>query len=512
MKKSMLILVLLPLLVIALGGVSQAWQGRMAGMGDPYGLLADESDFLIHPAKIAKGEGVRFYGYYRFTYTDVTDWDIDYARYGSLAKASNLPGDELGHDALAGAAFPLGPGRMGIFFTYEGRRDSFDGYVDDTANFLDEFKSDLDAFGLRFQYGLPVGGFRLGGEVGLAYRQEANEFDLYIPTLGLMNYRLLYLIPGDPLLGLLTPPVVPYDSAYWEIPFKAGVEGSVGPLDVEFTLRGGVIVSGDNTFAVEAVSPAGANGFDLDGDVQGWRIGGDLWVRYLLGDGLSLPFLARVDYQEKTRDGDGFYFNNPAVVLDYSNEETSLHLVVGGGLDKELAKGTRIAAGLYYAYLHDTGDCPFTFFDNGVLDDAEDYSDYPDFSEHRIIVHLAGEHAFSTAVALRMGLEFFYGWPTQNLGWWGSDNVPLGRTIEDLSLEDSHWGIGASLGGSVQFNSFTLEPFINAGYQSLDLLGDGSFYYQYNTGVILWSYPDARDETRSEWSIGGGCAFLFDMP
>ena len=44
-------------------------------MGDPFGLVADESDYLIHPAKIANGQGVRFYGDYRFTYTGVTNWD-----------------------------------------------------------------------------------------------------------------------------------------------------------------------------------------------------------------------------------------------------------------------------------------------------------------------------------------------------------------------------------------------------------------------------------------------------
>jgi hypothetical protein len=35
MKTRMFVLVLLPLLVLALAGESQAWQGRMGGMGDP---------------------------------------------------------------------------------------------------------------------------------------------------------------------------------------------------------------------------------------------------------------------------------------------------------------------------------------------------------------------------------------------------------------------------------------------------------------------------------------------
>ena len=31
--------------VVALAGVSYAWQGRMSGMGKPLGLIEDESDF-----------------------------------------------------------------------------------------------------------------------------------------------------------------------------------------------------------------------------------------------------------------------------------------------------------------------------------------------------------------------------------------------------------------------------------------------------------------------------------
>src|SRR4030042_1663741 len=110
-------------LVFVFSGVSYAWQGRMGGMGDPFGLLADESDYLIHPAKIAKGEGVRFYGDYRFTHTGVMNWDYDVNVFnsGGLLLRSyryNTSGDEQAHDSLLGLAFPLGPGRMGLFFNY----------------------------------------------------------------------------------------------------------------------------------------------------------------------------------------------------------------------------------------------------------------------------------------------------------------------------------------------------------------------------------------------------------
>ena len=77
MKKHIMVAALLALLVIALAGVSQAGQERMGLIGDAYGLLQDESDFLTHYSQIAQGEGIRLYGYYRFTYMDVMDWDDD---------------------------------------------------------------------------------------------------------------------------------------------------------------------------------------------------------------------------------------------------------------------------------------------------------------------------------------------------------------------------------------------------------------------------------------------------
>ena len=75
MKKSCLFLGILGFLVLSMAVPAYSWQGRMAGMEDPYGLIQDESDFLIHPAKIANGQGMKFYGDYRFTYTGVLKWD-----------------------------------------------------------------------------------------------------------------------------------------------------------------------------------------------------------------------------------------------------------------------------------------------------------------------------------------------------------------------------------------------------------------------------------------------------
>ena len=114
-------------------------------MGDPYGLISDESDFLVHPAKIATGEGLRFYGSYRFTYTDM-DWDIDFnLGDGTYPMYHDLSGPEQGHDALVGAAFPFGPGMRGFFFSYAGRGGDYEGeYVD----FVENIKKKLSTLGI----------------------------------------------------------------------------------------------------------------------------------------------------------------------------------------------------------------------------------------------------------------------------------------------------------------------------------------------------------------------------
>jgi hypothetical protein len=498
MKKVLLTMLGLFVLVFALSGISYAWQGRMGGMGDPFGLVADESDYLIHPAKIANGEGVRFYGDYRFLYTGVTDWDVDL----DGAEASDFSGSELRHNALLGAAFPLGPGRMGLFFTYEGRRGDFD--FNDALTVI-KLTDDLDNFALRLLYGLPIGGFKLGAEVGFAHRQDEKELFIYATDMsgGFVNFHMIFPLI---IFNVYLPPFAPYDSAYWEIPMKLGAEGKVGPLDLEFTLRGGIIVGGDNTLRINEQAPVGnvTAGVDMDGDVGGWRIGGDFWLRYPLTDSLTLPVLVRADYWEKTRDGDGFPPGAPANFFDYKHKQTGLDLAIGGGLDKVLAQGTRIAGGIYYNYLHGTEDISTMIFTSGVFTMGFDFNDFPTLTEHRATVRLAGEHEFSPTFALRMGLEGFYGWATQDLTF--SILTPAGTGTYDISSDGSHWGIGASLGGSIRFKPITLEPFVNAGYQSLDLSGDGGVF---DNGALTGTFD--RDDTRNQWYVGGGLSILFDL-
>ena len=490
MRKRLMFSAIIPLVMLLLTGTSYSWQGRMGGMGDPYGLLSDESDFLIHPSKIATGKGVTFYGHYRFTYTDVPDWDSgrDYYIAGVLVRSerTDISVDERAHNALLGAAFPLGPGRMGLFFTYNGMSGMYGGDYTSTGDspYLIEMKSVLDNFALRFLYGLPVGDFKLGGEFQIAYcqeKKEPNDYKLATNEAWLNEF-------WDPL----TTYMYPYDSSYWEALFKGSVAGGIGPLDLDFTLRGGFIFGGDNKWFYEYQVPIGNPyyGWNQDGVVGGWRIGGDVWMHYAVAGDLTLPFLVRVDYRTKTRDGDGpgfgIYNGN---YYGYSHEERDLAITVGGGVDKEFAKDTKIAAGIYYNYLQRR---------ENFLFGANDYI-YPDSAEHQALLQLAGEHRLSPAVTLRGGLSLFYGWVN-----------PKGSFTSGYFAEGSghgtHWGVGTSVGGTVVFKAITLEPFISGGYQQLDLKGDGVVI---SMGPLLLF---KQDDTRHEWFIDGGFSILFDVP
>jgi hypothetical protein len=229
--------------------------------------------------------------------------------------------------------------------------------------------------------------------------------------------------------------------------------------------------------------------------VKGWDIGGDLWLRYPLASGLSLPFILRVDYQKKTRDGDG-----PGVgpdlaglSLDYKNRERNFQLEVGGGVDKEFGKGTRVAAGVYYGFLQDKNDLMISLI---PIPFVYDFSKYPNQTEHRVILKIAGEKEISPMVAMRMGVNFFYGWAKEDF------NGDIIMAFEKQSMDGYHWGIGASLGGTVKFQRFSVEPFIGGGYQKWNL--DGTSFSS------LFPFPSINmDKMRQEWFIGGGLSIKF---
>jgi hypothetical protein len=523
MKKQIVVLAALCLLTFAFSGISQAWQGRMDGMGDPYGLIPDESDFLIHPSKIVDGEGVRFYGDYRYTYVDVFDWDhgLDAftPAFGLIESVyRETSGDEHNHEALLGTAFPLGAGRMGLFFQYSGKRREYDGDQTDfypPATYWYDYydlQSELDDFSFRLLYGLPAGDFRLGGEVQFAYRRDENRIQ-YAEILPGGGYDFWTNFPWGSIIGDyyfdFFPFMLPYDSQYWETLLKGSLGSDMGPLDWEFTLRGGFLFGGDNDYVFEYQSPVGTpiDRFELDGDVEGWGIGGDLWVRYPLAEDLCLPFLVRADYHEKTRDGNG-----PGLLgltgfnYDYENRERNFHVEAGGGVDKVLDNGTRIAGGIYYNYIQGKNDLWVMEWLGAGIWWNYDHSDFPESTEHQAMVRLSGEREFTPEAAMRMGLGLFYGWVEEDFVFTYSDFLPIGYS-DDISVDGSHWGIGASLGGTFKFQRFTLEPFLNAGYQELDLDGDGVSTWV--NGVILNRFD--MEMERCEWYVGAGFSALLDL-
>jgi hypothetical protein len=474
------LVMLIPVLLLALVETSYAWQGRMGGMNDPFGLVADESDYLIHPAKIAKGEGVRFYGDYRFTYTGMTKWDD---RFNDLVDVS---GKELRHNALVGAAFPLGPGRMGLFFTYEGMRGSYDGNSDP---FILTIKNNLDNFAGRVMYGLPVGGsFKLGAEAQLAYRRELQRVDD-------ANGNLLFLNDW------WSPYPFPNDSKYLEALFKGSLDGKVGLFDVELTVRGGFIVPGTTSSDWdyrELIGGTAVDAWNASGTVHGWQVGGDLWLRYPLAPDLTLPVLVRADYRHKTRDGSGLELAGP-ISIDFQGEATNLAITVGGGLDKKISKATRIAGGIYYNFLRQEED--FTTTESIVILSIREGLSYPHSMEHQILFRLAGEHTFSPTVTLRAGLNAFYGWVIPEL----TDNFMVSFLGVPVIVDNTHegpghgydWGLLASLGGTVKVKPVTLEPFVGAGYR------------QFHIGM---ADPPLRETiSRNEWLITTGLSILYDL-
>ncbi len=490
--KNYLLFLLIFTLFFCFSMVSHGWQGRMAGMEDPYGLIADESDYLIHVAKIADDKAVNFYGGYRFTYTEVDKWKIEFT---PAPYDFNFYGKEINHKALLGSSFALGPGRMGVFFVYDETKSDLK-FQNSIADMNIKNDNDLDNFHMRLIYGIPVGNFLFGAEAGIAYRKEKNSLHLYGTGGGVLNYHIYEALEANSI----TPPVIPYDAAYWEIPLKVGLAGKLGTLDTQFTMRGGVIIAGDNTLRIGVFEPGFSIYDDIDGDAKGWSAGADLWLRYNLGNGLSLPFLIRADYLSKVRDARGNLVNmSPLILFDYENKETAFNFTLGGGVNKTFSQNTSLAAGVYYSYLTNNKEAILLVFDDGIYSGEYFLDDLPSVVEHRVTLRLAGEEVLSPAVTLRTGLGCFYGLVTQDIVF--GEIYPSPEKIK-LASEGYQWGVGASFGASIKLTPVTLEPFINGGYQHLKLSDDS-----YENGILVPGV--SRNDKREQWYVGGGLAVKF---
>jgi hypothetical protein len=484
MGKRILFVMILPVLIVCLAGVSNAWQGRMGGMGDPYGLIQDESDYLIHPAKIVTGKGVTFYGDYRFTYTRVPEWDqkLTFLIGGSLPFSSS--GEEYMHNVLVGAAFPVGRGRMGLFFSYDGIRGDFDG---EGRPGRAELTHDLDNFALRLLYGLPVLGMNAGVEMGVAYRDEEQKW--WIP----FTKNDVFPTDYDQNLHFL---MNPYNSKYWELSWKAGVGKKFNTASLDWTIRGGYFISSDNKYEYQ-YGIIGSEHVVMDGDVTGFRIGTDLWFRYQMSDSLSLPFVVSMDYTSRHRDGDGIGtgIGDLGSQYTYAHKETALDAKVGGGLEKKIGTNGLVSGALYYHYLQGHEHQWFGMLGLYLFD----FRDFPSHQAHRLEVRLAGEWQLMPTVALRLGLNPFYGWiPVHDF-----KQVASAVVTDDINTNGHEWGISASLGATLKFSRLQFEPFIKGGYYNVSLSGDGT-----RTPFGAWW---KLDQERSTWFAGGGLSVLFGL-
>jgi hypothetical protein len=528
--KKVLAAVLAFFIVVVLAGTSYSWQGRMSGMGKPLGLIEDESDFLIHPAQIASGEGIKYYLDYGITYTGLIHMDskIDVGIPGifSLPILDNnlTSGHTTEHNTLVGASFPFAKGRMGVFFGY----DKQNGDMDSDVKILgDDFGLDsnastrLDNYALKFIYGQPVKGMNLGAELGVAYRNEKQDDTLNLSLGGPASLSL----EG---IGATLPYMVPFNSSYWELSGKLGLNKKLNKTDIDLSVYGAGILSADseNQYLLKgsediSIINSGLGYRDaMNGDVRGYRVGSDLWIRHHVNESLSLPFLVSVAYTKKDRDGDGLilpfaYGIAPLpdplnVNLKYKDIAKTLNVKVGGGVENAREGCGRVGAGLYYNYIQsrDKIDILGEYvgenrrFEGDYL--SANINKFPYHQEHRLVLNLAGEQVVCDDFTVRGGMNFFYGWVVSddyggsavaNLGGFGV----TGSGKASLPLDGRTWGLEGSLGATKKFCGLTFEPFIKGGYRLFDTDGKTSFDI---VSVGL-------DKKKAEWFTGAGLSVLF---
>ncbi|HQF83345.1 MAG TPA: hypothetical protein PLX58_00090 [Smithellaceae bacterium] len=495
MQKRVGFIAVVSVLAVLLALPSWGWQGRMAGMGDAAGLVADESDFLIHPAAIATGKGFNAYGHYRLTYEKTKNWE-----YSASVPAMDViypftaDGRLWKHEGQLGAALGLGPGRLGVFFDYTTANGKYTGtevYEGFSGPGYENFELEnkLDNFALKAIYGLPVGPVNVGAELGLAYVKE--EQKNLMPTEMLVNYP--WGAEDYPEYNLL-PYMIPFDSKYWEANAKVSAAGKTGPVSYMFTLRGGLPFAADNEYVYSDLEDP--ESFWAEGKVKGFNVAGDLWMRYAVSDNISLPFVVSAGFKKITRDGSGFF--DGGFPIEYEHEAKDIFVTVGGGAEMTPTSGTRLAAGLYYNYLKseqnaqfiEPGD-PSWYFDN--------YTDMPKTSEHRLTLRLLAEQELNSVLSLRGGLSAFYGLAKRNYSYIADGYFWITPSPVSVSADGAHYGVNASLGASIKAGAVVLEPFINAGYAKFKTDGDG----------FTESMPTYVEVNKTNWLAGGGLSVKF---
>jgi hypothetical protein len=516
MKKSILAVMFVVTLMLLCTVPVQAWQGRVAGMGGVYGLVEDESDFLTHPAGIADGKGLNFYSNMQLRSQTTDKFSYSYRTAPAATPGAwtewnyDASGREIQYEGHFGGAFPVGPGRMGVFLQYTGfngnlRGDfvgsTYTGFTTSTNSFDQEKR--LDDLALRVIYGIPVNkNLKLGTEFQIDYKKEKSTTkrsyggNTYInETYGFSDSPVSLLYLG-----------VPYDSRYYEASMKASVETMIGPAKASFTARGGMPFSSENDYYYLYNSNFGG---DHDGKIKGHNFGADAWVRVPVSNTLALPFLVTFDYKKLNRKAEGremlgwtgFYGRH--IYRDESKTFTA-----GGGVDYTPAQGTKVAGGLYYTYLKDTTDFVYAYSNYPNVGSSWNYFDhsgYPETKEHKISFKGAVEKAISSDITLNGGFNTFYGWMKQTHEHSFASTSPYVPNLFSSSAKGKRWGANASLGASFKAGATTMEPYVAGGFERISLSGDGG---SYSNGVLSTMYPD-NSLKKNTWFIGGGFALRF---
>ena len=487
-------------------GTACAWEGRMAGMGNPSGLTEDSSDVLVHPSKLKSGEAGQYYGHFQYTYRDVKDWDYRLDRSqpnGAFLSFRDFDasGTEHVYNAGFGSTLALGAGTLGIFLSYDGAQTNHDGneaYRTATTaeNFVYNLDNDVGDIAIRSIYGFQVGGKNIGLELGFAYRDRENRSWINDTLLnrGTQNYPWSWAFPHLSTF----PHMIPYASEYYELQGKAGIEGKIKSADIFMTVRGSHIISGDNSYIYIWQRPVNTTTthVDMDGDADGYGIGSDIWCRHFLRQGLSLPFLLSLDYIQVERDGRGANAAN-GDQYTYWHDHKAFQLTLGGGVEIAYAKGDILGLGLYYRY-SDAEDA--VWFRRLRLNGTwriGDNSESPQQKAHRLTLRLSREKEISTTTVLRGGFEAYYGLVDEDY----THLAPLTNTLDSFSIDGAQWGIQGSFGCTYNAGGVSFEPHLNAGFSSLDLEGPGS------RNTETW--VNNLDKVRREWFIGVGITVLF---
>ena len=224
----------------------------------------------------------------------------------------------------------------------EGNDQFFNSQVFPDDNTQDDYEidNDLRNLSLRLLYAVPVSPrVKLGGEVELAYRSEENRIKgNYLGTPH--NYQN-YSFPALPEAYYFQDKYLygrPCDATYMQAAFKGSVEANAGPVEVLFTGRYGFLFASDNELELRSSVAGPINSPTMDGDVEGYAAGADLWVRYHMRPDITLPFVVRADYSRKEYDGDSDMSLLPSVPYKYEDTE-GLCLEIGGGVEKKIEKG-----------------------------------------------------------------------------------------------------------------------------------------------------------------------------